>query len=66
MFLEKLIPLDDRFREIEQLMTLPEITSDSKKYTALVKEYNGLTPVVGKYREYLSAKAEYFSVLISM
>ena len=52
MFLEKLIPAENRYREIEQLMTLPEITSDGKKYTALVKEYNGLTPIVEKYREY--------------
>ena len=52
MFLEKLVPAENRYREIEQLMTLPEIASDGKKYTALVKEYNSLTPVVEKYREY--------------
>ena len=56
MFLEKLIPAENRYREIEQLMTLPEITSDGKKYTALVKEYNGLTPIVEKYREYKDAQ----------
>ncbi len=52
MFLEKLIPTENRYREIEQLMTLPDIVSDGKKYTALVKEYNSLTPIVEKYREY--------------
>ena len=56
MFLEKLIPAENRYREIEQLMTLPEISSDGKKYTALVKEYNSLTPVVEKYREYKDAQ----------
>lgn len=56
MFLEKLIPAENRYREIEQLMTLPEISSDGKKYTALVKEYNSLTPVVEKYREYKEAE----------
>ncbi|MBQ3016918.1 MAG: peptide chain release factor 1 [Clostridia bacterium] len=58
MFLEKLIPAENRYREIEQLMTLPEITSDGKKYTALVKEYNGLTPIVEKYREYKKAEKD--------
>ena len=55
MFLEKLVPAENRYREIEQLMTLPEIASDGKRYTALVKEYNSLTPVVEKYREYKNA-----------
>lgn len=57
MFLEKLIPAENRYREIEQLMTLSEVTSDGKKYTALVKEYNSLTPIVEKYREYKSAES---------
>ena len=56
MLFEKLIPAEDRYREIEQMMTLPEIATDGKKYTALVKEYNSLTPIVEKYREYKSAK----------
>ena len=56
MFFEKLIPAEDRYREIEQMMTLPEIATDGKRYTALVKEYNSLTPIVEKYREYKDAK----------
>jgi len=52
MFLDKLIPAENRYREIEQLMTLPEIVADSKRYTALVKEYNSLTEIVEKFREY--------------
>lgn len=57
MFLEKLIPAENRYREIEQLMTLPEVTADGKRYTALVKEYNSLTTVVEKYREYKNAES---------
>ncbi len=56
MLIEKLVPAEDRYREIEQMMTLPQIASDGKKYTALVKEYNSLTPIVEKFREYKSAK----------
>ncbi len=57
MFLEKLIPAENRYREIEQLMTLSEVVSDSKRYTALVKEYNALTEIVEKFREYKAADA---------
>ena len=56
MLFDKLVPAEDRYRELEQMMTLPEIATDGKKYTALVKEYNSLTPIVEKYREYKSAK----------
>ena len=52
MFLEKIKPLEDRYRELEQMMTLPEVVSDSKKYTSLVKEYNSLEEIVVKFREY--------------
>lgn len=56
MIIEKLIPAEDRYREIEQMMTLPDIASDGKKYTALVKEYKALAPVVEKFREYKNAE----------
>ena len=55
MFLEKVRPLEDRYRELEQMMTLPEVVSDSKKYTSLVKEYNSLEEIVVKFREYNAA-----------
>lgn len=48
----KLAKADDRFREIEQLITLPHIVSDNKEYSRLMKEYKSLTPIIDKYREY--------------
>ena len=48
----KLAKADDRFREIEQLITLPHIISDNKEYSRLMKEYKSLTPIIDKYREY--------------
>ena len=39
-------------------MTLPEIASNGKEYSRLIKEYKGLEPVVEKFREYSSAKAQ--------
>ena len=52
MLIEKLTRAEDRFREIEQMLTLPEIISDSKEYTKLTKEYNSLLAIVEKFREY--------------
>lgn len=52
MFFKKLERAEDRYREIEQLITLPEIVSDNKEYSKIMKEYKSLTPIVEKFREY--------------
>ena len=52
MFFKKLSAADDRYREIEQMLTLPEVISDTNKYRQLIKEYNRLGDIVAKYREY--------------
>ena len=54
----KLARAEDRFKEIEQMITLPEIVSDNKEYSSLMKEYKNLTPVIEKYREYKNEEKE--------
>ena len=54
----KLARAEDRFREIEQLITLPHIVSDNKEYSKLMKEYKSLTPVIEKYREFRCEEKE--------
>ncbi len=56
MIFKKLERADDRYREIEQLITLPHIVSDSKEYPKLMKEYSSLTPIIAKHREYKEAE----------
>ena len=56
MFFKKLERAEDRYKEIEQLVTLPEIVSDNKEYSRIMKEYKALTPVVEKFREYKDAE----------
>ena len=58
MFLEKLNSAEKRYREIEQMLTLPEVVSNNNEYRRLIKEYNGLAAVVEKYREYKSVEQE--------
>ncbi len=58
MIFEKLARADDRYREIEQMITLAHIVSNNKEYSKLMKEYKSLTPIIEKYREYKTLEAE--------
>ena len=58
MIFSKLETAEDRFREIEQMLTLPEVVSNTSEYTKLIKEYNSLSEIVASYREYKSAKTQ--------
>ena len=58
MFLKKLQSAEDRFREIEQMLTLPEVVSDNSRYQKLIREYNSIMAVVEKYREYKACESE--------
>ena len=52
MFLDKLNHAEQRYREIEQMLTLPDVVSNNTEYRKLIKEYSALGPIVEKYREY--------------
>ena len=56
--LKRLSHADDRYREIEQMLTLPDVIANNKEYQKLIKEYNKLSEIVTKYREYLKAETE--------
>ena len=58
MFFKKLERAEDRYKEIEQLITLPEIVSDNKEYSKIMKEYKALTPIVEKFREYCDTEKQ--------
>ena len=58
MLKEKLERAEGRYKEIEQMMTLPEVISNTKEYAALIKEYKSLEPVIEKFREYKGAVSE--------
>lgn len=56
MIFKKLTSAEDRFREIEQSLTLPEVVSNNKVYSSLMKEYRYLEPIIEKFREYKTAE----------
>jgi len=53
---DKLAKVEERFEEINGKLSDPNVISDQKVYTALMRELKALTPVVEKYREYSRAK----------
>ena len=60
MILKKLENVNDRYREIEQMLTLSSVIADNKEYMKLMKEYKNLSPIVDKYREYKQVESELF------
>lgn len=56
---EKLKIIEDKFNEINEKLMQPDIVNDHNQYTALMKEYKNLEPIVEKFKEYKSAKESY-------
>lgn len=50
--IEQLEAIRERFEEVAQQMTQPEVVSDMKKYKTISKEYKDLEKIVLKYTEY--------------
>ena len=50
--LEKLDLIKDRFNEVSELISRPEIVSDRKKYIDLSKEYKELNKIIEKFKIY--------------
>ncbi len=49
---DKLSFIDDRFKELEQKISDPDVISDQELWRKLCKEHSDITPIVNKYREY--------------
>ena len=50
--LETLEGIHARFKEVELLLSSPEVASDIKQFTKLNKEYSDLKQIVERYFEY--------------
>ena len=53
---EKLGQIEKKFYATEAKLSDPAVISDMAQYTALMKEYSSMKPVVDKYQEYKAAK----------
>ncbi|MDE6500540.1 MAG: peptide chain release factor 1 [Ruminococcus sp.] len=52
---EKLKTLEQKYIEISEKLSQPDIVSDNKLYTQLMKDFKNMTPIIEKYREYKKA-----------
>lgn len=53
---DKLEDLVNRFEEVSNLISDPDVISNQSKWQKLMKEHSSLTPIVEKYKEYKNAK----------
>ena len=51
---EKLETMEQKYINISEKLSQPDIVSDNKLYTQLMKDFKNMTPVIEKYREYKS------------
>ena len=54
--INKLEAADKRYEQILEELSMPEVVSDQNKYKELMREQKKLTPIIEKYREYVSTK----------
>uniref|UniRef100_UPI0035617273 peptide chain release factor 1 n=1 Tax=Sulfurimonas sp. TaxID=2022749 RepID=UPI0035617273 len=52
MLADKLTPFINRYNELSEMLSSPDITSDIKRMTELSKEQSSLLPIVEKAKEY--------------
>ena len=55
--LDRLHDVERRYSEIDERLADPSVMSDISAYSALMKEYKRLTPIVEKFREYKRAES---------
>ncbi|MBE6531633.1 MAG: peptide chain release factor 1 [Ruminococcaceae bacterium] len=53
--LNKLQAAEEKYLNIEAELASPDVFSNQEKFTALMKEYKSLTPIIEKFREYKKA-----------
>ena len=56
---EKLAVMEQKFKEINEKLSNPDIVNDNKLYTQLMREYKNMTPIIEKYREYKTAEESF-------
>ena len=55
---DKLSFLEERFADLENKISDPEIIADQDQWRKLCKEHSDITPIVNKYREYNKLKGD--------
>ena len=54
--IDKLVSIEERYEELQQLVIDPDIISDSEKWQKLMIEHAEIEPIVFKYREFVDLR----------
>ncbi len=57
--LDKLKEISERYDSINERLADPAVINDTELYKNLMREYKHITPIIDKYREYVSHKESY-------
>ncbi len=52
---EKLEVMEQKFEEISEKLSVPDVVNDNKTYTQLMREFKNMMPIIEAYREYKKA-----------
>ena len=56
--ISKLEKINERFKELSQLIVSSDVIADNKLYTKYVKEYSAIQPIAEKYEEYVKVSKD--------
>ncbi len=56
---EKLELMEQKYEEISEKLSDPNVVSDNKLYTQLMRDFKNMTPIIEKYREYKKASESF-------
>ena len=56
---DRLQSVEDRYNNLNELLSDPDVVNDTKKLREYSKEQSDLQPTVDAYREYKDAKSQY-------
>ncbi|MBQ7002837.1 MAG: peptide chain release factor 1 [Oscillospiraceae bacterium] len=56
---DKLLQLEAKYEDINTQLSDPEVIGDREKYTAFMKEYKNLTPIVEAFRAFKATKSDF-------
>jgi len=60
--LDKLDSVKQKYEDLGQIISDPEVVNDQNRWRKLVKEHASLEPIITKYKEYNSVKEDYEEV----
>ena len=56
---EKLSLMEQKYEEISRKLSEPDIISDNKLYTQLMREFKNMSPIIEKFRDYKQAQENF-------